>query len=87
MGIDTESTSVVCEQSRRVAYIIFDKHGEKFMNKFVIGVLIGYLLTSIFSIPPLPAAFWYVTGSGAVMFTMLLFAWWRFNDDLHNGDF
>ena len=57
------------------------------MKKFVIGMLAGYLLTSIFSIPALPVGFWYFTGSTIIMLGVLLMAWWRFNDDLHEGDF
>ena len=57
------------------------------MKKFVIGMLAGYLLTSIFSIPALPASFWYFMAGSGVLFGMLLSAWWRFNDDLHEGDF
>ena len=57
------------------------------MKEFVIGMLTGYLLTSIFSIPALPAYFWYFTGGAGILFGMMLSAWWRFNDDLHEGDF
>ena len=57
------------------------------MKKFVIGMLAGYLLTSIFSIPALPASFWYFVAGSGILFGMLLSAWWRFNDDLHEGDF
>ena len=57
------------------------------MKKFSIGMLAGYLLTSIFSIPALPTSFWYFTGGVAIVVTMMLLAWWRFNDDLHDGEF
>ena len=57
------------------------------MKKFSIGMLAGYLLTSIFSIPALPTSFWYFTGGVAIVSTMMLLAWWRFNDDLHDGEF
>ena len=57
------------------------------MKKFVIGMLAGYLLTSIFSIPALPTGFWYFIGSASILFIVLLTAWWRFNDDLHDGEF
>ena len=57
------------------------------MKKFTIGLLAGYLLTSIFSIPALPAAFWYFTLGASIVGGILLNAWWRFNDDLHDGEF
>ena len=57
------------------------------MKKFSIGVLAGYLLTSIFSIPPLPTSFWYFIGGTIIVVVSLLLAWWRLNDDLHDGEF
>ena len=57
------------------------------MKKVMIGVLTGYLLTSIFSIPALPASFWYFTGGAMIVFLATWLAWWRFNDDLHDGEF
>ncbi len=57
------------------------------MKTFSIGLLAGYLLTSIFSIPALPDSFWYFTGGVFVCFLILRNAWHRFNDDLYEGDF
>ena len=57
------------------------------MKKFTIGMLAGYLLTSIFSIPALPTYFWYFTIGASIVGCILLNAWWRFNDDLHDGEF
>ena len=57
------------------------------MKKFSIGMLAGYLLTSIFSIPALPSSFWYFMGGLTIMSIVLMLAWWRFNDDLHEGEF
>ena len=57
------------------------------MRKFVIGVLAGYLLTSIFSIPALPMGFWYFASVFAVCGLFLAAAWFRFNNDLHDGEF
>ena len=57
------------------------------MKKFSIGMLAGYLLTSIFSIPALPSSFWYFMGGLTIMSIVLMVAWWRFNDDLHEGEF
>ena len=57
------------------------------MKKFAIGMLAGYLLTSIFSIPALPTYFWFFSGGGFVLGLMFALAWWKFNDDLHEGDF
>ncbi len=57
------------------------------MKKYIIGMLAGYLLTSIFSIPALPAYFWFfVTGLGIVC-SMFGMAWWKINDDITEGDF
>jgi len=57
------------------------------MKKFIVGMLVGYLLTSIFSIPALPEYFWYFS-SGVVAISLILWsAWHRFNDDLHEGEF
>ena len=57
------------------------------MKKFTFGVLTGYLLTSIFSIPALPTSFWFFLGGIGILTLILLLAWWKFNDDLHEGDF
>ena len=57
------------------------------MKKFTIGLLAGYLLTSIFSIPALPMSFWYFVGGLSILAIIGAIAWWRFNDDLHEGDF
>lgn len=57
------------------------------MKKIVIGMLAGYLLTSIFSIPALPASFWYFSGCLSVLSLVLWSGYRRFNDDLHDGEF
>ena len=57
------------------------------MKEFVIGMLAGYLLTSIFSIPALPHYFWFFTGGVTIVSLMFWLAWYRFNDDLHDGEF
>ena len=57
------------------------------MKKIAIGMLAGYLLTSIFSIPALPAYFWFFAGGAGVLGMIFTLAWWKFNDDLHEGDF
>mgnify|MGYP005732366911 FL=1 len=57
------------------------------MKKFAIGLLAGYLLTSIFSIPALPIYFWYFWGGMGVISLILWNAWVRFNDDIHEGEF
>jgi len=57
------------------------------MRKFVLGMLAGYLLTSIFSIPALPATFWYFTSIVATLALLLLAAWHRFNNDMYDGEF
>ena len=57
------------------------------MKKFTIGVLAGYLLTSIFSIPPLPPTFWYISVACVIIALILAAAWFKFNDDLHDGEF
>ena len=57
------------------------------MKKVMIGVLTGYLLTSIFSIPALPTSFWYFMGGVTIVSFTVFLAWWRFNDDLHDGEF
>lgn len=57
------------------------------MKKFLFGGVTGYLLTSIFSIPPLPSYFWYTMGGICVMALIGFLGWRRFNDDMHEGDF
>ena len=57
------------------------------MKKFITGMLAGYLLTSIFSIPALPTYFWFFSGGAGIVVFMLALAWWKFNDDLYEGDF
>ena len=57
------------------------------MKKFTIGLLAGYLLTSIFSIPALPSYFWYFSGGASIVGLTLWSAWQRFNDDVYDGEF
>ena len=57
------------------------------MKKFTIGMLAGYLLTSIFSIPALPSSFWFFSGGASVLTLIAWNAWRRFNDDLYEGEF
>ena len=57
------------------------------MKKFSFGLLAGYLLTSIFSIPALPVYFWYFSGGAISVLLVFWSAWHRFNDDLHDGEF
>ena len=57
------------------------------MKTFTIGLLAGYLLTSIFSIPALPRSFWFFSGGVFVCCLIIWNAWRRFNDDLYEGDF
>ena len=57
------------------------------MKNVVIGMLAGYLLTSIFSISAPPAWFWWMTVFLGVGGASLGVGWYRFNDDLHDGEF
>ena len=57
------------------------------MKKFIVGMLVGYLLTSIFSISAPPTWFWGAVGFLAVGATSAGVFWYRFNDDLHEGEF
>ena len=57
------------------------------MKNVMIGMLAGYLLTSIFSIPALPQSFWYFLGGVMSLSLVLWCAWYRFNDDIHEGEF
>ena len=57
------------------------------MKKVIIGMLAGYLLTSIFSIPSLPDYFWFFSGGIGIFALILWSAWRRFNDDMYEGDF
>ena len=57
------------------------------MKKFTIGLLAGYLLTSIFSIPSLPTYFWYFSGGMGIVVFVMMAGWWRLNDDIYEGDF
>ena len=57
------------------------------MKKIGIGLLAGYLLTSIFSIPAPPTYFWFFTSGVGIFALMFFLAWWRLNDDLHEGEF
>ena len=56
------------------------------MKKFLYGGIAGYLLTSIFSIPALPMAFWYSLGVLGVIALVLWIGWRRFDNDMHEGD-
>ena len=57
------------------------------MKKYVIGMLAGYLLTSIFSIPALPDYFWFFFGGVITVSLIFWSAWYRLNDDLYDGEF
>lgn len=56
------------------------------MKKFLYGGIAGYLLTSIFSIPALPMAFWYSLAMVGVICLVLWIGWRRFDNDMHEGD-
>jgi len=57
------------------------------MKKYTIGMLAGYLLTSIFSIPALPSYFWFFIGGLAIVSSMFGIAWWKLNNDQYEGEF
>tara|TARA_Y100001938_G_C8084490_1_gene431110 strand:- start:1016 stop:1189 length:174 start_codon:yes stop_codon:yes gene_type:complete len=57
------------------------------MKKFLWGLSTGYLLTSLFSIPSPPEYFWYFAGGSGIIVLMFGTAWWKLNDDLHEGEF
>tara|TARA_Y100000593_G_C4219126_1_gene290875 strand:+ start:119 stop:292 length:174 start_codon:yes stop_codon:yes gene_type:complete len=57
------------------------------MKKFIIGLSTGYLLTSLFSIPSPPQYFWYFIIGSFIVGLAIMKAWWRFNDDIYEGDF
>ena len=57
------------------------------MKLFVLGLSAGYLLTSLFSIPSPPLGFWLFTGLMAMFVGTGGLWWYRFNDDLHEGEF
>ena len=57
------------------------------MKKVMYGMLAGYLLTSIFSIPALPSSFWFFSGGVGILTLILWNGWRRFNDDMYEGDF
>ena len=57
------------------------------MKKYIIGMLAGYLLTSIFSIPPLPSYFWFFISGLTMVVLVFALGWWKLNNDLHEGDF
>ena len=55
------------------------------MKQYLIGGIVGYLLTSIFSIPSPPTAFWWFTTLLSALLAYLYFVWWRF-DNATYGD-
>ena len=57
------------------------------MKKFMIGLLAGYLLTSIFSISAPPTWFWWIAVFVGASVASAGACWHRFNDDLHDGEF
>ena len=57
------------------------------MKKFVLGVLTGYLLTSIFSISAPPLWTWGLVGLILMLLGTIGMYWYRVNDDMYEGDF
>ena len=57
------------------------------MKKVMYGMLAGYLLTSIFSIPALPSSFWFFSAGLGILGLIIWNGWRRFNDDMYEGDF
>ena len=57
------------------------------MKNFVMGVSVGYLLTSLFSIGAPPILFWLACATIIVVSTPVGYAWWKINDDGLDGDF
>ena len=57
------------------------------MKKFMLGLSAGYLLTSIFSIPAPPIWFWWVVIFLGASAASMGACWYRFNNDMHVGEF
>ena len=57
------------------------------MKQFLIGGTAGYLVTSIFSIPSPPIWFWWFVIFIVASVASMGACWYRFNDDLHDGEF
>ena len=57
------------------------------MKKFSIGLLVGYLVTSIFGISAPPAWFWWIVIFLGASAASMGACWYRFNDDYHEGEF
>ena len=55
------------------------------MKQYLIGGAVGYLLTSIFSIPSPPSLFWWVCGLTGAIASYLYFVVYRMNNDSY-GD-
>ena len=55
------------------------------MKQYLIGGIVGYLLTSIFSIPSPPSVFWWMTGLVGAIASYLYFVVWQMNTDSY-GD-
>ena len=55
------------------------------MKQYLIGGIVGYLLTSIFSIPSPPSIFWWIFGLILALSSYLYFVWWRL-DNATYGD-
>jgi len=57
------------------------------MKKFIMGLSTGYLLTSFFSIQAPSISFWAIVVSFVVLATPVGYVWYRFNDDICEGEF
>ena len=57
------------------------------MKKFMLGLSAGYLLTSIFSISAPPVWFWWILIFLGASAASAGACWYRFNDDLRDGEF
>ena len=57
------------------------------MKRFIAGLLTGYLLTSFFSISAPSVTFWFWLGTIFMLCIPVGYAWYKMNDDLHEGDF
>lgn len=57
------------------------------MKNFVIGLSVGYLLTSLFSIPPPQLWFWSICGVSLFIVGAVGSVWYKLNDDFVDGEF
>jgi len=57
------------------------------IKTFFFGLFMGYLVTSVGSLNSPPTFFWVLLSFTGIIYSLFLYAKYRFNDDISEGEF